>query len=248
MKKMLMLILVLLPLAGFATDYYFLIPAAAHVAGAFETNWRTDVDAYNPAADTLFFDLILLKAGEDNSNGQVMHQALQPGAAFTFADIVMERFSFEGSGAVLVRSDHPVFPMASRTYNDLTAVGKGTYGQYVPALAQDELLGPNQTGTLLMLRGAPGFRTNLGLASMTAYPITITISMFDSLGQPGGTVKQDLPAFGYVQINDILSQGTALGYTPVIKVTSVTKGALYTAYASVVDNTSGDAIFVPAKK
>ena len=81
-----------------------------------------------------------------------------------------------------------------------------------------------------------------------AYPITVTISMFASLGTPGGTVTQDLPAFGYVQINDILSQGTDLGTTPVIKVISVTKGAQYTAYASVVDNSSGDAIFLPAKK
>jgi hypothetical protein len=258
MKTFMMLLgMIAIALGGVAGDYYYLVPAAAHVSGAHDTNWRTDVLVYNNFAAMTQYDLMLLKENADNSDPQTVTQFTTDGitAEMPWNDILWDRFHYEGGGAVLVKCHDCVrnsMLVSSRTYNDLRAEGKGTYGQFVAGFAQDDLLTTNQLAKVMGLyRDAvhQDFRNNLGIASMSPTAIGVTVQVWDQLHHLVVNVNQPVPPYGWVQINDILGQVTDADATYCYaNVWSETPGAVFMAYVSVVDNTSGDAIFVPARR
>jgi hypothetical protein len=170
--------------------------------------------------------------------------ALAPGAARRHEDVVRTAFGATGSGAIRVVPSRGSPLVAARTFN-LTDLG--SYGQYVPAMAAGEATGPGDTALLVHLRETAAFRSNLGLLNASAVPITVAVELLAGGGASLGALTVELAPFAFRQLDRVLRRVTT---DPVeiaaAHLSTPTPGGAFFAYASVVDNLSGDPIFVPA--
>jgi len=90
------------------------IPASAHVSGALGTNWRTDLEIFNPGQLQTSVTVALLKAGVSNHNPQTMTFTLDPGESRRFEDALMSIFGFDGAAAIRVVNNSGMAAVTSR--------------------------------------------------------------------------------------------------------------------------------------
>jgi hypothetical protein len=229
-------------------DHVHFIPAVAHVNGAGGTTWRSDVVLHNPGSGDATVELVFLESGEDNSNAAAHRMTVPPGTSIHLADIVAEPFGESApTGAVLVRSNEPLL-VTSKTYNDSL---DGTFGQLIPGFPVSQALRTGAEARLIQLFRSPpaagGFRTNVGFAEAAGVSTQLEVTLCTESGQVLGTVHVTLLPYEHTQINDIFGEVTEgfvdNGYAVI---TARTPNAAFFAYASVVDNLSGDPVYLPA--
>jgi hypothetical protein len=105
----------------------------------------------------------------------------------------------------------------------------GTYGQFVPFTTAA------RGGDLIQVEVSDDFRTNLGAANTGIPPVLARFTYLSAEGVVLGTTSRLLGPFELTQFP-----------LPVSAARVRVEGDVL-AYASVVDNRSGDAIFVPAQ-
>ena len=118
------------------------------------------------------------------------------------------------------------------------------------ALARGEAIRHSEQGRLIQLSNrnsaSGGFRTNLGLVNTTSEATRIEVELHTADGTRLGAISVDLPAYGYRQLDRVFNGVTAGevidGYA--IVRTPTVNGAFF-AYASVIDNLTGDPV-IPA--
>jgi len=223
-------------------DYGYLIPASAHAAGAEGTNWVTDVVLHDPGATTALGGMYFHEKDRDNSSVAAEAVLVGRGYSLRLDDVVEDTFG-EGStsGAILVSSTEPLI-VSSRTYNKASG---GTYGQYVPGLPSTEAIEEGDEVRLIQLTRNDDFRTNIGFASLTAWPINVIVDLYRADGSSIRAKSYPVEAYGYRQINDIigkLASGDVDEAYAIVR--SKTAGARYFTYASIVDNSSGDPVLI----
>ncbi len=225
-------------------DHLQFIRASAHNPGVGDTLWVTDARVFNPdAAEPMAIWLAFLPPGADNTTASEIMVDVGPRQAVALDDLVASLFGEAQAGAVRLRSSG-AFLATSRTYN-IGDGSSGTYGQFIPAVDAEAAL---SQGILLQAANDPdpsGFRTNVGFVNPTLEPCTVTFEVFDLVNATrlgSGTVT--LPPLGFRQVNNVF-QFVGAGDV-VVRNASVELSAEppVLAYASVVDNTSGDPIFV----
>ena len=226
------------------------IPAAAHLRGANKTNWRTDLEVFNSGDIQARFQIDLLERGKANSNPRSEIFLLAPGKSVRYEDVLDTVFSYSGAAALRITPIAGTIAATSRTYNLLDT---GTVGQFAPAIRAVKALDVDEEGRLIQLsqsaKSNSGFRTNIGLTSVSSLPMTIDVDLYDGDGDYLGRVSENLDPFEHTQIDKIFakltSDAVADGYAIV---RSESKGALFLAYASVIDNRSADPIYIPARR
>ncbi len=244
--RRLTLMAVLLALASLAsaqeTTRFF--AAAASAQGTGGTFFVTDARIYNPdQSASITVQLSFLLPNVDNTGVAAVPITIGPRQAAALDDLVTTVFATSGSGGVRMRSNRP-FLATSRTYNigDGTS---GTFGQYIPGLEPAEALAQ---GILLQVENDPaasGFRSNIGFLNPTTSTVTVEVNVYNA-GTRNllGTTSRNLPPLAYSQINNVFN-AIGLASTVVENATvEFTASAAVFAYASVVDNTSGDPVFV----
>jgi hypothetical protein len=93
-----------------------------------------------------------------------------------------------------------------------------------------------------------GFRTNVGLASISEVPITVTLDIFNREGNHLDTIAIDLQPFELRQESGLLKKLVDGDLDDAyIKVHSDTPEARHFAYASVIDNRTNDSVFRDAR-
>ncbi len=238
--------------AGDSQTTYF-IPAAARAVGTANTYWVTDVAIANFTSGVATFNLAYLPQGSDNSAPLSTSMAIGAGHQMILADVLESAFGLEsGNGGLRVVTSDVDVKITSRTYN--AAGSEGTYGQFIPALTDSSAMAPGVTGTILQMRenaGANGFRTNLGMVNLTGHDIQTRVRLYDSEGELLGTLSDAdtlLRPYEMKQVNRVYNKvgvsELASGYA-LVTVTSDGAKALF--YASVVDNGSGDPIYIPTQ-
>lgn len=228
------------------TAQTLVLPAAANAEGANQTHWRTDLQIKAPDTQAATFTIELLKSGKNNSTPSAVEGTVGAGQSLRLGNVLETAFGFTGTAALRVTATEGQILATSRTYNDDP---DGTYGQTVPAVAADEGFGFGSEATLILLSRSPnpstGFRTNIGFINLVGTLTTMEIDLFAADGTELGTVTRNLKPFEYRQVNDVFNTAGANdvpdGYA-VVRTTS-TDGR-FIAYASVVDNESGDAVFL----
>ena len=93
------------------------IPASAHVTGALGTNWRTDLELFNPGQAQATVTVSLLRAQQSNSNPSQQTYTLDPGESVRHEDVLTSVFGFDGSAAIMITNDSGMVAVTSRTYN-----------------------------------------------------------------------------------------------------------------------------------
>jgi len=145
----------------------------------------------------------------------------------------------------------------SRTF---TTSSTGTYGQFIPFIRVDAGFVPLVPGgasrELLHIERSSALRTNVGAINTGDADAVVRFALFDAGGQPLGTVDRTVRSLQVVQfpIDALSSVPVADGRIEVQMLSgaawpdpllSVTAGAI--AWVSVIDNATGDPIFVPAQ-
>ncbi len=139
------------------------VPAAAHLGGTADTNWRTDLEVHNPGAIGAAFTVELLRRDQANPSPQAVMLSLDGGHSVRYEDVLQSLFGFAGAGALRITPTAGAVMVTSRTYNDVPG---GTYGQFIPGYAAPQALKTGVEARLIQLdRSASestGFRTNVG--------------------------------------------------------------------------------------
>jgi PKD repeat protein len=224
-------------------QYLYLVPAIAHAPGVSGTQWRTDVAAVNrsgsPAALTLTY--------YSSSPPMTATTNLAHGAAVEWRNILESLFGINlgaiTQGLLSVASTMPL-AITSRTYNQAP---DGTFGQYLPALTVSHGTAGDEEGVLPQLRSNVEFRTNVGLVNLGNGPETALLRLFGPDGAQIGTTQiVAVEAGRWIQINDIFrTAGAGSHDVAYATVTAVNENAVLWAYASVVDNSTGDPTTIP---
>ncbi len=236
--------------AGIPSGYAVLmdpqvIAAAAHTGGTNETVWRTDLDINNTGARAQAVVVEWLAADQANEMPQQVMLMVAPYGSVRYHDAVESLFGAEGSGALRILADPDSIRVSSRTFNDAI---QGTFGQGIPSATEGDVITFGEVARLVGLSqsdgGSAGFRTNIGLANLGANQVEVMIDLYDGNGSWVATVTRTLEAYGQTQVNQILPDGTEIGYA---EVWTSTPGARFLAYGSVVDNITGDPTYVAAR-
>ena len=93
-----------------------------------------------------------------------------------------------------------------------------------------------------------GFRTNLGLVNASSLTIAVWVDLYRGDGTLLGTRGASLGPYRSTQLNDVFSTVTTADVADGFAlVRTTTAGGAFFAYASVIDNLSGDPIYIPAR-
>lgn len=236
------------------------LPAVGSVHGLNGTNFKTDVNIFNDAtagggatAFVQFFPSGVANSVSAISAQNVSALSVPLRGTLTLRDISSTMFggAINGLGALRILSSGDIRANA-RVYNDQTASGRGTFGQFEPgmtrsqALQQGVLVGVGTIVNDTSLANGQNFRTNIGFFNPNDTPTTVALELRDSSGQLRASQMITIGPFTQTQLPLIASGGLFSSVTTDIATSSVffLSGNPIFAYASIVDNVSGDASFV----
>jgi PKD repeat protein len=215
---------------------------AAHTPGKNGTLWRTDVAALNVSGADAALDLTF------NGGGQTVtsHVAVPMNGELEWQDAVASLFGITGdaSGAIVAASNVPLI-ITARSF---TPSGGGTVGQEYQAATAADTIVSGVAGVLSHLRGTADSRTNVGFLNVSDTDAIVSVRLYDGNGlQTGSELVVGVPAWQWLQITDVFTKAGAVNgrfgsHVPVgyARVLVQTVGAKVWAYASVIDNTTGD--------
>ena len=247
---------------GSAVATTWVIPAGAHAGGAGGTNWRTDIEVHNAGATQVTYTLALLRRDQDNGSPSTQSFTLGPGLAARYPDALWQLFSFSGAGAIRLETTGGPLVVTSRTYNllgsgnPLGLPSGSTFGQFVAGAVLDGAIAYGQTGRIIQINHSPnpsagkttGFRTNIGAVNASSVSAEVVVELFANDGYRLGEVRRTLRAWEYVQWDRVFELVTTAPLADGYAITrTTTSGGRFFAYASVVDNATGDPIFIPAQ-
>jgi hypothetical protein len=138
---------------------------------------------------------------------------------------------------------------SSRTYNAQN--GGGTLGQFMPAVPFSDFVGAAAAGTpaqvlsLQQIAQNDFFRTNIGLAEAAGSPVTAAIRIYDPHGVLLKEVPVQLAGGQQVQFDSILARNGITASDARAEVQVMSGSGRITAYASVIDNRTGDPLLAP---
>lgn len=231
--------LLLLCLSTPVTAAEWIVPAAAHAPGAANTNWRTDLRIVNPSGTAADVRLDLLPQGTDNSARSKNATVRVPAQGqLSVADVLASQFSFTGSAAILATSSEASLIVTSRTYNE--AASGATYGQFIPGVPTSAALSAGAQGNLIYVTKTDDYRTNVGFAGTSSGTGKVIVTLYDATNHRLGVNTFDVLPYGQSQVNDIFA-ATSSPATAVARAV-VTSTVPVVAYASIIDNRTGDPI------
>jgi hypothetical protein len=225
-------------LAGSSPEvtYSWLLPSSARSQGA-GTFWTTDLDLRNGGSSAATATVKFLGHAGDGRGGPEQLVSLAAGESRRWPDVLGTLFGLGGDyGPILVTSNSSGFVVQGQTS---TPGGGGTFGQSVPALAAADLVGATPR-SILGVRQDASFRTNLMLANAGDAPIEVHVDLVT----PGGVVRTTrqvpLGPLGFAQLNVASDLDGAGLSSAAIEVSVSTPGGRFAAYASAIDQATGD--------
>lgn len=221
------------------------IPAVAHTAGAGNSLWRSDVRIFNPGTGggddhgggTASVTVSFYPANVANGAPQTKVFALGAQELLALDDVLQSSFS-GASGALRIDSTQPLL-VTSRTYNQSSG---GTFGQDIPAIGLDQALTANNAARFSGLTNR-GYRTNVGFFNAGNAASDLVLELRGNDGASAGKKTLHLDANTMTQVNDVFGYVGAAIDAGTLTI-SATGGSVL-AYASVIDNASGDPVYVP---
>ncbi len=231
-----------------------LIPQASHALGANNDFFRTDLHVTNLSAAAASFTVSLLPRVLTGAPGPPKTYTLGSGQTLEALDVLHTVFGLENPSAAGLRI-HPSAPtrlrVSSRTYVEKFG---GTFGFSIPGVPSSRAIGAgNGFATILQLdqsSAANGFRSNFGFAEVAGHDATVIVEAMrgDGSGRIGGRLRHTVLAGQSVQLplTALLPDSGESNVYLRVQVESV--GGRILAYGVSIDNTSGDAIYIPAER
>ena len=217
------------------------IAAVAHAPGANGTTFITDVRLFNRGSSAANVTAIFTPTGADGRvNFAAVKIVIQPLQIVVVDDIVQSLMQSSGTGQLHIVGASDQIVTNSRTY---TPSASGTFGQLVSSAVASESIGAGDAPLSIPgLENTDGFRSNIGFAEVNGAAGEVHVRFFDAAGTPVGDEVYGIAPFGHVQTR-VNPTGEALRAE-----VRVVGGGRVLAYGSMIDNLSGDAIFIPAAR
>jgi hypothetical protein len=236
----LMLRATLQPVGG-AAEFSYLTAGIARTAGAAGTNWRSKVALLNRSGGVASTTVSYVRESSTVSTSV----NLVDGELVAWDNVLEDLFDLSGdsSGALKVESDRELV-VTARTYN---LTDQGTFGQFLPGVISSEALGRGRIGVLTQLTKNSSFRTNIGFVNLSLVPCQVQVRLHDALGARIGSVRTiDVGPMGFNQESNIFGKAGAGSHANAYaRFEVLTAGCQVWGYASVIDETSGDATTIP---
>ena len=251
--------------AALAAGNEVFLPVVGSAQGANGANFQTDISIFNNSAIGLTTSAASANAfvqffpqGTSNSTSAVTAQSvtalnIAPRGTITLRDVTNSMFngSINGIGALRIFSSGNIFANA-RIYNNQISSGRGTFGQFEPgmfrnqALQQGVLVGVGNVTTNTSLANGQSFRTNIGFFNPNDTATTVALEIRDTNGNAIGSQMVTLGPWMQTQMPLSGTSGlfSAIGGDTGTSSVFFLSGNPIFAYASIVDNISGDASFV----
>ena len=263
---------VLIP-AGPSADLPIYLPGVAHTSGKNGTVWRSDMQLTNPDSVAHTWKVTYTPRPSDGFSVQTRSTTIAPQASLLTNDAVTWAFSgnladsAKTSGVLKIKpSDGTgVYPIVqARSFNE---TANGTFGQNISPLTGDQGISVASASTRLLLTGMSttdtGFRTNFGFVNLSeTSSVVFEVYFYDENGNvlnPKGADNKSIPytlslgVDGWDQ-DQLENRFTNAGWPALpanLRAISaeifVTGGGPGTVYATVIDNLTGDPIFIPAQ-
>jgi uncharacterized repeat protein (TIGR01451 family) len=237
-----------------------IIPAVANADGI-NAHFQSDVRVANTSPQLIKYQLTFIPSGDSGiTKGSQTTFSIEPGRTIALDDILRSFFGTGTSNAVGVLQIKPITPTSSstssaafgplanlvsfassRTFN---VTPNGTFGQYVPAVPYANFADKSTVLSLQQIAQNAKTRSNLGLVEGSGNPADLLIKVFGGNGQQITSFTQHLNGGQHTQLNSFLfERGISLEDGRVeVQVTS--SSGKVTAYASVLDNETSDAVLV----
>ena len=230
-----------------AAQVHYLVPVVAHTPGRNGTFWVSTLWIQNPASTS---QIVQLEYRPASGGVYTVKKTIGARQQVTFDDLVSD-FSGAGNGTGALHVYAPVGVIVSSHTFTHNQDGEGTYGQFAQGLAEGDLIGVNQVGVLQKLSSSSEYRCNVGFTEFsgedTQVAVTLFTRSFTSL-VPIASKQYTVPAYKNLQINQIFSDmGVTGDHAGAVAWVTVTSGGKVYAYASNVDNLTGDAEFIAAR-
>jgi hypothetical protein len=230
--------------SAFAKNMY--IPVAGRAPGSNGTFWRTDVRIFNPSAvHEIDVTLHFLPRGEDGTNipGRMFHLGKRETLVLDDVISAVAPHLTHAVGAIRIDSDNGAsfdFIASSRTW---TGTGDperpGTYGQFIPALAPADAA---KSTAVLHVATRPEARTNVGVMNPGLEAVTVRMTLLGTDGQP------------FLESHELVVPPRSMGQWAMTHlfgalymengVIAIEASAPVFTWGSVIDNYTGDAVFV----
>jgi hypothetical protein len=201
------------------------------------TSWHSDIfiSAFGDSTESFQLTYTDAVTGERiiKQSGVGAHEVL------ALADVLASFFGRTGLGSVVAELPANL-AATSRTF---TAARDGTYGQFVPLSPVELLGGPRE---MLHIERSSAFRTNLCAINTGNVDAVIRFTLFDAAGRALGSTDRTVGPLRVVQFSlEAITSAPIVDGRVEVEVIAGSGHAL--AWASVVDNNTGDPIFVPAQ-
>ncbi len=226
------------------------IAAVGHAAGAGGSAWRSDVRLFTLDASSGGDDagpansvvtLSFYPANAVNPTPTTKTVTIAANQIVALDDIVLKTFGLDNAtGALRIQSTQKLFA-TSRTYNQSA---DGTFGQDIPAMSADQQLTAGSVAKFSGLSNS-GYRTNIGFFNAGTSAADLQLDLRDATGARIAQKTFHLEGKTMTQINDLFGYLSAASASAGSLWVTTTAGSVI-AYASVIDNASGDPIYVPA--
>lgn len=226
-----------------------LFPVVAHAEGNQNTSWRSDVRIFNPAAwREAEIRLVLIPPSGEHSTGPRQTDVIVPHrSVVALDDIVKQRFGLSSAqGSLLVQDPSgTIIHGTSRTY---TTSASGTYGQFVaPDVAGLSSTGAGDPALIVLPTAGVDHRVNIGITEVTGRQATVAVTLIDSSNGValGPSSFHLVEPHANIQLNGVLPDPErADGADPYVAVAVVQGEGRIVTYGSVIDNRTGDAVFI----
>ena len=174
---------------------------------------------------------------------------LAQGHAVRYTNALDSLFHTSGAGTLRITSVRGDLIASART---ATFEGESSHSVYIEGMDAATAAGAGQERHLIQLQNDDAARTNIGVVNASATSISVNVRFFATDGVLLADLQLEVEPFESRQINDVFS---SLESTKALEelhdafavVSSSTRGAAFFAFASVVDNSTNDAIFVPGR-
>ena len=218
------------------------MPVIGKVKGQAGTNFVTDMRIINNggAAATVTIDYFSQNPAGNTAPTTTKTVTVGPGEQEVLDDVNTNTLVVgDGLGAVKITSDQNVL-VTARIINDLRSENKGTAG-----FAYDAVETGSTSGTLEFLINNTAFRTNIGFFNPSSSPVTATFVARRADGSILGSNTVTIPGFAmsHQAAFALISNVAEANRTQNDFFVTWTSSAPLLPYASVTDNTTGDAVF-----
>ncbi len=203
--------------------------------------WRSDVAILNRSSQTA---TVTLRVHAPSGQAQAGPFALAANGQLVLKDVAGVMGIAADSGPLEVTSDQDVF-LTGRTYSQLDPTH--TYGQDYDGAEPASLLAAGQSAWLPQLTQNAYYRTNIGITNAGASTANVTVTLYDADGNPTGwSDTRDYAPGAFFQHDQPFAAGGGIdsGYAKV----TVNSGSGVVAYASVIDQATGDPTTINMKR